>query len=248
MNEVNEKRVVTEDEIDLLELAFELLSHWKFIIFVSVISACIAAAINVFVLTPVYESTAELYILDNSTSISSLADIQIGNNLVSDYVQITSSRPVLDAVIENLGLEESYKQLAGKVSVKNDSNTHILKISVKDGNVTRAKLIADETARVAKSFIADKMGQKEPSILHYGYSDGDKVSPRRARNVALAGMGGFAASSALIIVLFLINDSIKGEEDVENKLGLTVLGSIPYEDGFANNNTKKKDKKKGGKK
>lgn len=232
-----------EEEIDLLELGFELLTHWKFILAVSILSAAIAAAINFLVLTPVYESTAELYMLDNSTTISSLTDIQIGNNLANDYVAITSSRPVIDSVIENLKLEEDYKALVSKVTVKNDTNTHILKISVRDGNVTRAKMIADEIAKVSKSFIADKMGQKEPSVLHYGYSDGAKVAPRRGRNVAMSFAGGFVFSSAIIVVGFLLNDTIKIEEDVEKKIGLTVLGSIPYDEEYELKNNGKKVKK-----
>lgn len=234
-----------EEEIDLLELFFELLSHAKFIIIISILCALVAGAINYLVLTPIYESTAELYMLDNSTTISSLTDIQIGNNLASDYIAITSSRPVLDSVIENLNLEENYIELSNKLTVKNDSNTHILKISVKDGNASRAKMIADEIAKVAKSFIADKMGQKEPSVLHYGYSDGKKVGPKRARNVVLSGAGGFAFASGIVIVQFLLNDTIKSEDDVEKKLGLTVLGAIPYDETTAD---EEKKAKKGGKK
>lgn len=246
MNDNIQNQIDDEEEIDLLELAFELLAHIRFILIVSVLVAVITAAINYFVLVPVYESTAELYMLDNSTTISSLTDIQIGNNLATDYVAVTSSRPVLDAVIENLELEENYEALSRKLSVKNDSNTHILKISVRDPNASRAKMIADEIAKVSKSFIADKMGQKEPSVLHYGYADGKKVSPRRARNTMIGFAGGFAFSSAIVIVAFLLNDTIKIEEDVERKIGLTVLGSIPYDEGLDRemNNSKKKKKER----
>lgn len=244
MNDNIQNQIEDEEEIDLLELAFELLAHIKFILAVSILVAVITAAINYFLLVPVYESTAELYMLDNSTSISSLADIQIGNNLATDYVEVTSSRPVLDAVIENLELEEDFESLSNKLTVKNDSNTHILKISVRDQNASRAKMIADEIAKVSKSFIADKMGQKEPSVLHYGYADGKKVSPRRTRNTLIAFAGGFAFSSAIVIISFLLNDTIKIEEDVEKKIGLTVLGSIPYDEAMNPENKATKKKRK----
>lgn len=235
--EINE----TEEEIDLIEMAFELLEHWMFIGLTTILLAVIVFAYNFFFVTPMYESTAELYMLDSSTTISSLTDIQIGNNLSTDYVQITKSRPVMDTVISNLELAEDYEELNNKVNVTNDNNTHILKITVKDANASRAKAIADETAKVAKSFIADKMGQKEPSVLHYGYADGQKVSPHKAKNTLIGALVGFALSSGLVVANWLLNDSIKSEIDVEKKLGLAVLGVIPVEENLS------KSKSKGGK-
>lgn len=218
-----------EDEIDLIEMSLELLNHWLFISLITILVAGIVLTYNIFFITPLYESTAELYMLDSSSSISSLADIQIGNNLSSDYIAVSTSRPVLDTVISNLSLEEEYKQLSKKVTVVNDKDTHILKITVKDPNPTRAKLITDEIAKVAKSFIADKMGQKEPSVLHYGYADGQKVSPSKAKNTIIGAAVGFVLSAGLVILSWLIHDVIKTEEDVEKKIGLPVLGTIPYE-------------------
>lgn len=251
MNEnVNNNQYLEEDEeeIDLTELFFAWLKHIKFVIITTILTAMAVAAVNFFLLVPVYQSTAELYILDASSTISSLTDIQIGNNLADDYIKIVKSRPVIDKVIENLSLEEDYKELGKKLSVVNDSNTHIISISVKDENASRAKMIADEIADVSKSFIASKMGQKEPSVLHYGYSDEEKVAPSRTRNTIIGAAGGFALSSLLVIMLYILKDNIATEEDVEKKLGLPVLGVLPYDAALNDEKDGKKKKSKGGKK
>ena len=229
------------EEIDLIALFFELLEHWFFIGLSTIIAAAIAFAITKFYIVPQYESTAELYMLDNTTSISSIAEIQIGNNLSTDYVNITKSRPVLDTVINNLGLAESYKQLSGKVRVVNDTNTHILKITTTDANAQRAKMITDEIAKVAKTFIADKMGQREPSVLHFGYSDGGKVSPSNFKNTFIGAFAGLFVSCFIVFINWFINDSVKTEEDVEKKLKLVCLGSLPLE---TNSNKERKERKK----
>lgn len=247
-NVKNIQRIEEEDTIDLVELFFGWLKHIKFVIITTILTAMCVAAVNVFLLVPVYQSTAEIYILDASTSISSLTDIQIGNNLAEDYIKIIKSRPVLDMVKESLGLEEDYKALGAKISVVNDANTHIISISVKDENASRAKMIADEMADVSKSFIASKMGQKEPSVLHYGYADEQKVSPSRAKNTIMGALAGFVLSSAVVIALFIIKDNIASEEDVEKKLGLSVLGVLPYDLSLDDERENKKKKSKGGKK
>lgn len=248
-NANNSQYIEDEDTIDLVELFFAWLKHIKFVIITTILTALCVAAVNVFLLVPIYQSTAELYILDASSTISSLTDIQIGNSLADDYIKIVSSRPVLDTVRESLGLEEDYQEISKKISVTNDNNTHIISISVKDENASRAKMIADEIADVSKSFIASKMGQKEPSVLHYGYADEDKVSPSRTKNTLIGALAGFVASSAIVVALYIIKDTITTEEDVEKKLGLPVLGVLPYDLALDDEiSDKKKKKSKGGNK
>lgn len=48
-------------------------------------------------------------------SITSLADIQTGTSLTNDYMVIVEGRPVLEQVIENLGLDETYSSLKKKL-------------------------------------------------------------------------------------------------------------------------------------
>lgn len=236
-----------EVEIDLVEAFFELLNHWKAILITTILVALLTFGYFKFLVTPMYGSTAELYMLDSSSIISSLTDIQIGNNLTADYIEIVQSRPVIDRVITNLRLNTTYSNLKERLTVSNKSNTHILSIKVIDEDPNEAKKIADQFADVAKDFISDKMGQKEPSILHYGYVENNKVSPKVARNTLIGALIGFVLSSGIVIASWLLNDTIRFEEDVERKLGLAVLGSIPYEEEEDTSNKKSRDNKKAGK-
>ena len=233
-----------EDEIDLVEAFFELLSHWKSIALVTVVAGLLTFGCFEFLATPMYRSTVQLYILDSTSIISSLTDIQIGNNLATDYMEVIQSRPVVDRVISNLKLETNYKALQNRLSVANKSNTHIISISVIDEDPNNAKKIVDELANVSKTFISDKMGQKEPSILHYGYVDKNKVSPTVAKNTIIGALAGFVLSSGVVIASWLLNDTIRFEEDVERKLGLAVLGSVPYEESEDDTLIKTAEKKK----
>lgn len=229
-----------EIEIDLVELFFELVAHWKAIVLSTVLAAVAAALVSVYLMTPMYESTSALYVLSKSTSITSLADVQLGTNLANDYVVVAKSRPVLEQVIKNLELEESYGALAGNVSVNNPSNSRILEITVKDSNPGRAKLITDEIAKVVSAFIAEKMDQDPPTIIQYGYSDGAAVSPHKTKNVILGAFAGMALSCVIVILVYLLNDTIMTAEDIEKKLGLNLLGVVPFEEEDTGHNRKVK--------
>lgn len=227
---MEEKRINEEETIDLGALFSELLNHWKMIVLSAVLVGAIGLLISEFLITPQYQSTSELYVLSKSTSITSLADIQMGTNLTNDYMVTVAGRPILDQVIENLGLNETYGSLKGKISLNNPTDSRILQITVTDEDPVRAKQIADEMAKVASAFISEKMVQDPPTILSYGYADGGAISPSVKKNAVMAGMLGAVAAMAVVIVSYLVNDSVTNAEDVERKLGLNLLGTVPYEE------------------
>ena len=220
-----------EIEIDLKELFFELLNNWVMIAVSTILVAAIAFCISAFIMVPQYESTSELYVLSKSTSITSLADIQTGTNLTNDYIVVVKNRPVLEQVISNLALEEeTYASLEERVAINNPSNSRILQITVTDEDPDRAKAIADEIADVGSAFIAEKMQHDAPTILQYGYADGEPVSPNKMMNTVLGAAIGAFLAMAIVIISYLMNDTIMSVDDIERKLGLNVLGTLPLED------------------
>lgn len=219
-----------EIELDLKDLFMELVSFWQVIVLALALGAVIAFAVSRFLMTPKYEATSELYVLSKSTSITSLADIQTGTSLTNDYMVVVKGRPVLEQVIANLGLNETYRSLRDKVSLENPSNSRILMITVRDENPLVAKTIADKIAEVGADFIAMKMDQDAPTIIQYGYADGEPVSPNTMKNTVIGGFLGMLLAVAVIVLSYLFNDTIMTAEDVEKKLGLNVLGSLPLED------------------
>lgn len=233
-----------EIEIDLKSLLLELLASWKIIFLAGVIAGGLAYAYSSFLVVPQYESTSELYVLSKSTSITSLADIQTGSSLTNDYIVIVKGRPVLDQVIANLQLNETYKSLYGKISLENPSNSRVLKITVTDADPNIAKAIADEVAEVASAYIAEKMEQDPPNIIQKGYADGQPVSPNVIKNTVLGAMAGFVLSMAIIVLANLFNDTIATPDDVEKKIGLNVLGTLPLEESEDDDYIQKKRRKK----
>ena len=218
-----------EEEIDLIEIFYAVMSRWAIILLTTVVLGTLGYCCGRFLVTPQYASTSALYVLSKSTSITSMADIQVGANLTNDYMIVVTGRPVLEQVIENLGLEETYDVLVGKVTVKNETNTRILKITVSDSDITKAKRIADEIAEVSSAFISEKMDQDPPTIIQYGYTDTRPVSTSPNKFALIAAMIGFVLSVGLAILMYLLNDKIMTPEELEKKTGLNTLATLPYD-------------------
>ena len=225
----NNYEIKSELEVSLKEIFYELKQNWVIMVATSLLLAAMVFFYTSVLVTPKYQSTSELYVLSKSTSITAFSDIQIGTYLTRDYVEVIIDRPVLDAVIENLNLNMTYKQLKGMISVTNPQNTRIIEITVTDSDPKRAKKIADEMADVSSAFIAEKMDQQAPNVLHYSYSDGGIVSPNVGKSTILGAVVGFLFTMIFIMLRYLLSDTMMSADDVERKLGLSVLGMIPME-------------------
>ena len=217
-------------EIDLVEVFYAILSHWALILITTVGLATAAYCYGRFMVTPVYSSSSALYVLSKSTSITSMADIQVGTNLTSDYMEVVKTRPVVEKVMKSLGVVDTYSRFVRKISVSNPSNTRFLRITVQDPDAAFAKSVVDELADVSAAFISEKMDQEPPTIIQYGYSDGRPVTRSARYYAALGGLAGAVASVAIIVLMYLLNDKIMTPEDLEKRTGLNVLASLPFDD------------------
>lgn len=232
-----------EEEIDLQELFAVLLEKKWIIILVGIIGATIAGIYTIFFVTPQYTSSSMIYILSKSTSITSLADIQLGTQLTEDYKVLATSRPVVEKVISDLKLEMEYDELCQKISVENQTDTRILTMTVTDADPYTAKLIVDELTDVVVSRVAEIMDTDAPQVVENGNVAEDPATPNKKKNCLIGGLFGIVVTSGIFIALHLLDDSIKNADDVEKYLKLSVLGSIPNYEAEAESSNKKKRKK-----
>ena len=222
-----------EIEIDLLELLREFRRRIWIILGVIVLFGGVAGAFSKFVLTPQFKSTAMVYILSKETTLTSLADLQIGSQLTKDYKIIVTSRRVLNQVIDEMELGLTYKDLKEKVTIDNPQDTRILSISVEDPDPNMAKMIADKIATVSSDYIGDIMEMVPPKLIEEGEVPVLKSSPSNAKNALIGGLLGAVLICGLITVQVVMNDTIRTEEDVTKYLGLSVLASVPERRGKA---------------
>lgn len=221
-------------EIDLLELLSVLRYRVIQIAICALAGALIAGAISFFVITPTYSSTAKLYIVSKSTSITSLADIQVGTSLTSDYVELVNSRTVLEPVIKDMNLEDTYESLGNRLNVSSPENTRLLYITVEDENPEMAREIANAIAKESQKQISDITKSDEPTVAEWAVAGESPVRPDKTRNIAIGFIIGMLIAAGCYIASYMLDTSIKSPEDVEKYLGLNTLGVIPIFEGEEN--------------
>ncbi len=210
-----------------------VLKRFWLILIVTVLAAIIAFTYSKFGITPQYESTTQIYILskgDDSDRVT-YSDLQVGSQLTNDYMALVKSRPVLESVISNLSLNIPTKNFSNLINVSNPSNTRIINITVKYSDPVIAKQIADDLRDTSAEHIKNIMDIEEVNVVEEGNVPQGKVSPNVLLNTLIGGILGGIVATLVVLIIYFLDDTIKTPDDVEKYLGLSVLGSIPLQEG-----------------
>lgn len=216
-------------EIDLLEIINILWSRFWIILGAGLLAAVIGFVISRFVLTPTYESTTKIYILNKSENTAvTYSDVQMGTQLTKDYAELINSRYVLETVIEQLSLSEmEYKDLLKQVSVNTPTDTRIVSITVTDIDPQQAQDIANCIREVAGEHIQNVMDIDAVNVVEEANFPMTKAGPSVIKWTVIGGILGVLLVCAVILIHYLLDDTIKTSEDVEKYLGLSTLALIP---------------------
>lgn len=217
-----------EAEIDLIELFFVLLSHWRSLLMCFLIGAVLMGAFHTRMVKSAYQASTELYVT-STDSVISLQDLQLGSALTADYQSIIKSRGVLNKVISDLALDVDYKALGKMITVSNPSGTHIIHTNVKTNDLALSRDIANDLLLVSIDRIFQIVGTSEPTIIDYSEAEAvEDVTPSLTKYMALGGIMGFILAAAVFIIQVMMDRTLKTEEDVEKYLQLPVLSAVPY--------------------
>ena len=222
-----------EITIDLTELIGFLWGKVYIIILAAVLAALVAFGGTQLLITPKYTSSTSMYMLTRSDGNTGLttSDLQTGTQLTQDYMELVKSRTVLEQVISVLNLDMTPEQLASTITTTNTENTRILTIQVENEDPHVAQEIADAVREAASVTIEDIMEIDAVNTIETANLPEEPSSPSVMKNTAIGGMLGLVLAAGVLVLIFILDDTIKTPDDVENYLGLNVLTSIPIQEG-----------------
>ncbi|PRT74863.1 capsular biosynthesis protein CpsC [Streptococcus anginosus] len=217
-------------EIDVLSLV-KTLWRRKFLIIVTAFAmAIVALGYSTFIIKPNYTSTTRIYVVNrqaNENSTLTNQDLQAGTYLVKDYKEIILSQDVLAKVIDDLKLNVQPSALAKKINVTVPTDTRIMSIAVSDGDAKEAARIANSLRQIAAEKIIAVTKVSDVTTLEEAEVPNSPSSPNIRRNTLIGFLAGGVLISVVILVVEVLDDRVKKPEDVEEALGITLLGVVP---------------------
>lgn len=217
-----------ELEIDLMEIIQVLWRRAWIIAAAAVGLALIAFLYSKLLITPTYESTTRIVVLNQSNSDNlTVNDLNLGTQLSNDYKELIRSRDVVETVIDTFRLNTTYEELVENIDVSSPINTRIIDITMTHTNPMLAKEMVDKLREVAAVKIKTIMAVDAVNVVDEGNVPVYPSAPSVKKYTLLGFLIGAFLSMAVIVVIYLLDDTIKSSEDIEKYLKLSTLGMIP---------------------
>ena len=217
-------------EIDVLSLLRTIWRKKFLILLTAILTTGLAFAYSAFLLTPQYDSTTRLYVVTQSSdngAVITNQDLQAGSFLVKDYKEIILSQDVLKNVTTTLGITDDIDDIKEKITVNIPVDTRILSITVRDSDPNQAATIANTLREEAARKIIEVTKVSDVTTLEEALPAENPSTPQTKRNLVLGFVAGAFLATALVLVLEVLDGRVKRPQDIEEGLGMTLLGVVP---------------------
>lgn len=221
------------EEIDLRRLYKTAFAVKWYIVLIMIVLIVFGLIYSFLYKIPEFKSTATIVLTQASTDINTgvtnsitTTDITMNKNLVETYSDIIESKTILTQVINNLGLEYTVAELMEDISVRS-KDTAILYIDVVNPNAEYCEKVANEVAKVFADKVKELYKISNVNILDLASKEENPYNVNHIKDLVIFGMIGVFLSGALVLVVYMLDTTVKQEEDIEDHVGLPVIGIVP---------------------
>lgn len=229
-----EKPVREKDDvmvIDLVQLAKALWRRAWAIVLAMIICGGAAFSYAYFLVTPLYQASAMMYVNNSSVSVGStqvdLSDLTAAQSLVETYLVILKARGTLEEVIEAADVPYTYEQLSGMITAGAVNSTEVFEIQVTSADPQEAEKLANTIADLLPERISQIIDGSSAKIVDYAVVPSHKSSPSISRYTMIGLLLGAVISCGVIILFELFDEQIRDEDYVRETFDLPLLAAVP---------------------
>ncbi|UPG64515.1 YveK family protein [Metabacillus endolithicus] len=216
LQELDDKQVMEHKpkEINIRELFLVLKRYMWIILLITAVSTSAGTYYSLSSYSPLFQSTARIIINADSSLMSTLKVI----------IQDTT---VLDKVVKKLNLPYSPEVLSGKIMVANIGDSQVVTITITDADSKQAAILANSVAETYKEEIPSIMGFNDVKLLSQAKEVPFPINEDKNKPIIFGFVGGIVVSIGIAFLLDSLNNSVRKEHEIEELLGLPVLGTVP---------------------
>lgn len=197
------------------------------IILVLILFIILGYLYSYYYVVPEYKSTSTLLLIPNDAETVTSSDLTLNSGLISTYGNIAKNSKVLKQVINNLNLNISEEQLLNKIEINIIKDTHIMEMSVSDTDPQMAMNITKELANVFLNEIKQIYNLNNIGIVDEAQLPDAPYNINHMKDMLMFVCMGIVVSFAYIVIIYLFDNTIKKEEDIEEYIKIKSLGSVP---------------------
>lgn len=220
------------EELDLKELLMLFWNKRIKILLIVAIFVAIGVIYTMGFVTPVYTSSTTLLLAKSESSTDktdtiTTTDITLNSKLVSTYSTLVQSKSVLRQVISNLGIDLDEEELKNNITVSQEKDTEIIRISVTNANAATAEKVANETAKVFIQRVSDIYKINNVQVVDQAEISTTPSNINHTKDIIIFAFIGIIIAVMYVIIANMLDTTIKSAEEVEKNFKVPVLASIP---------------------
>lgn len=218
------------ENVDIKRILEIVFSKKIFIILILVISIALGYVYSYYYKKPLYNSSVKILLVADENKENrevTQSDLTINSSLISTYSSIAKSTNVIEKTIQNLELDMSVEKLKRDIEVTQISKTQFIKISVKNDSPEMSRDIANELAQVFSEQIKQIYNLENINIVDEAEIENNPCNVNHIKDMMIFMLFGIVLSAILVISIYIFDDAIKDENDIEQKAKLRNLGIVP---------------------
>ncbi|MDD6795970.1 MAG: Wzz/FepE/Etk N-terminal domain-containing protein [Clostridiaceae bacterium] len=224
-----------EENIKIEDILYSLKNRWQMIVGITLIAIILSTVVSFFLIKPKYEASTKLFVgketsdNDKKNSYNS-SDVQMYQNLLKTYVDVIKTNDLIEDAIKNKNIDKPVDAINSNLKAEALTSTQIITISYRSTDKNEAKDVVDAVANQFVKKSNELISNANVKIVESVRLPEEPVSPNKKLNIAIAGVLGLAIGIGLALLLEFLDNTFKDKDQVENTLGLAVLGAIPDQD------------------
>lgn len=203
---------------------------WKILVPIVLAFFILFTVYSAFIATPMYQSTAKLYIINKESTQVTSTDFNISTYLTKDFAEILQDEVVLSEVSDDINNKYSAGTIKNYLNITATEDTRIIEITVTSPNAKDSKQIADSICRISEEKLAEIMGLDRVKVIRNGNLAKSPSSPNVTRDAIFGILVGLVIAAGVVFAIMLTDNKISSAEDVEKILDISILTTIPYAD------------------
>ncbi len=227
-----------EREIDLSDILTSLRKRWKVLVLSTVLGIIISLIVTFLIVTPRYTASTKLFIgKENSESVKgnnlyNNNDIQMYQKILQTYADIIQTRTLVTSSLEKNDIDMNSMDVLKNLKVIPKDNTQIIEVTYVDEDRYRAKEVLESISSEFVNYSNSLISNANIQIVEDIYLPEKPSSPNNILNVTIGFFSGVILGLVLSLSLEYIDNTFSDKKNLENSIGITVIGDIPSFDMF----------------
>ncbi|MDZ5784217.1 YveK family protein [Marinococcus luteus] len=224
------KEGMMKDSFRIQDLMHMVKKRIKLLSLVMLAALSAGAVYTWFIAEPEYEASTQILVTPDvgESETPASEDWQSSRELVNTYNTLLTSPAIIEPAVQNLSVARTEEAVQSQLTVAAENESQIATVTVRDTDPEAAVAIVNTVTETFEQEVPSIMSVDNVSILSEAEMKdiSEPVSPQPLLYMGASLFGGLLGGLGLVLLLEMMNNKIKTEEELASVLGLPILGSV----------------------